>query len=197
MLTPIGLDLDGVVVRPPLGWNIAISRRVNRPLFQPDEAGRNGDGHRAALAAMVHSWLERARYSFRRPMPDILMGVAELAKVREVHVVSARSHAGKDLTQRWLEAQGLMRHISDIHLKPAGVPSFHFKYETLRSLGAAEHVDDDGSTADYLARHGGIRVYLCDWPLNRGLAYPPSVRVVPGVTALARMLKEGEAAGSS
>ena len=186
--------MDGVVVSPPLGWNVAISRKVNRPLLEVSgEVHATSDGRGpggAAPASMLRSWLEWGRYSLRRPMPGVAKGLAELARVRAIHVVSARSHAGRHLTERWLETRGLRAHIADIHLKPAGVPSFHFKYQTLRALGIREHVDDDGSTADYLARHGGIRVYLCDWPRNRGLDYAPGVQVVPSLTALARLLAE-------
>lgn len=184
-MKPIGVDLDGVVVRPPLGWNITISRRLDLPVLAPDGTIEGTDPR---FRSLVRSWLEYGRYALRRPMPGVRDGFAELAKVREIHVISARSHAGLASTERWLEKHGLLTHVRAIHLKPQGVRPPYFKTWTLQRLGIPEHVDDDGATAHYLASHAGITVYLCDWPRNRGLPYPERVHVVPDLAAVASKL---------
>src|ERR1051325_9184130 len=145
-LVPITIDLDGVVVRPPFGLNIMIGRRIGRPLL-PDEL-REPPGFSRLRALM-----ERGRFGFRRPLPGVREAMAEIAKLRTVHILSARSHAGRRSTERWLERHGLASHVAAVHLNPGGVPSPHFKLLTARSLGVTEHVDDDPATADYLARH--------------------------------------------
>jgi hypothetical protein len=58
----------------------------------------------------------------------------------------------------------------------------------VRDLGAGEHVDDDGATAYYLAHHSLPRVYLRDWPRNRGLPYPANVEVVGSLIEIAERL---------
>ena len=97
----------------------------------------------------------------------------------------------RPLVWRWLRRHGLAPYIADVHLNDAHLPSAQFKLYTLRRLGATEHVDDDGATAYYLAFHGGVTVYLCDWPRNRGLPYPASVRVVRGLAGVAGALRAG------
>lgn len=185
-MKPIGVDLDGVVVRPPLGWNITISRRLDLPVLAPD--GRL-DGTDPRFRSLVRSWLEFGRYSFRRPMPGVRDAFAQLAKVRDIHVISARSHDGLSAAESWLEKHGLLAHVSAIHLKPAGVRPPYFKTWTLQRLGIEEHVEDDGATAHYMASHCSITVYLCDWPRNRGLPYPAGVHVVPDLAgAVSKLL---------
>lgn len=184
---PIGVDLDGVVVRPPFGWNISISRRVNLPL----RAGDTAEAPPGRQPSFLRSWLEMGRYRFRRPMPQVKEAFAELASVRDIHVVSARSHWSRHFTEHWLERHGLLQFVTRIHLKPGQVPSPHYKLDVLQRLGIKEHIDDDGATADYLARHGGITVYLCDWPRNRGLVYPGTVQPVPDIVHVVRLLSQG------
>ena len=185
----LALDLDGVIVRPPLGWNVAISRRLDVPalpaLVQPVGAhtrwGRN--------YWLVRAGLELARYSGRRPLPAVREALAELAEVRRLCILSGRRWVVRPLVRRWLARHGLAEYVADVHLNDVQRPSAQFKLWTLQRLGIGEHVDDDGATAYYLASRAAVVVYLCDWPRNRGLPYPPTVRAVRDLSDVARLLR--------
>jgi hypothetical protein len=189
------LDLDGVIVRPPLGWNVAISRRLDVPplpatVRHVDTGSRWREGY-----WLVRSGFEVARYSGRRPLPGVRDALAALAEQRRLVVLSGRRWVVRPLVWRWLRRHGLAPYIADVHLNDAHLPSAQYKLYTLRRLGATEHVDDDGATAYYLASHGGVTVYLCDWPRNRGLPYPASVKVVRGLGGVAdRLRADGDGA---
>lgn len=187
-LPPIGLDMDGVVVSPPLGWNFSISRRLDAaPLTATERAAvEREDGVHATGG--LHWLITAARYSFRRSLPGVGAAVAALAAKREVHIVSARSAANRRYVEGWLAGQGLLPHITAIHLNAAGLTPARFKLATLTKLGITEHVDDDGATAYYLASQAGVSVYLCDWPRNRDLPYPASVRRVASLREVAPLL---------
>lgn len=187
-LPPIGLDMDGVIVSPPLGWNFSISRRLDVPPLTAEERAMAGAVHQGEGPRGLRKLITAARYAFRGPLPQVQQAIAELATKRELHIVSARSAANRGYVQRWLAAQGLASHIAAIHLNAAHLAPARFKLAALLSLGIQEHVDDDGATAYYLATQAGIQVYLCDWPRNRDLPYPASVRRVPGLHAVAPLL---------
>jgi hypothetical protein len=189
----IGLDLDGVIVRPPLGWNVAISRRLDLPPL-PTRIERPGApvGWRRSFV-LLRSALEVARYLARRPMPEVRDALAELATRRHPVVVSGRSWLVRALVERWLERYGLAPYVAAVYLNDVALPSAQFKLSVLQRLGIGEHVDDDGATALYLARHG-IAVYLCDWPRNRGLPYPTNVQPVRSLLEVPRRLQPASAA---
>jgi len=192
----LALDLDGVIVRPPLGWNVAISRRLDARPLPVDVPGLGAHTRWGQRYWLARSAFEIARYSGRRPLPGVRAAMAELARVRQLAVVSGRRWVVRPLVRRWLERHGLAEYVAAIYLNDVALPSAQFKLWTLQRLGIGEHVDDDGATAYYLASHGAV-VYLCDWPRNRGLPYPPSVRPVRDLTDVARLLRaSGSGAGS-
>lgn len=192
-LPTLGLDLDGVIVRPPLGWNVAISRRLDLPPL-PAEA-------RSLVPAtrwrrnywLLRAGLEVARYSGRAPLPGALDAVRALAGVRRLVVVSGRRWVVRPLVRRWLDRHGIGSCVAAIYLNDRALRTAQFKLWTLNREQASEHADDDGATAWYLATHGRLTVYLCDWPRNRGLPYPPSVQPVADLAATAaRLAAAGE-----
>jgi hypothetical protein len=187
-LPTLSLDLDGVVVRPPLGWNPAISRRLDVPPL-PDTVQRIGVGTRWQQNYwLLRGGLEVARYSRRRPMPGACEAIPLLASVRRLVVVSGRAWVVRPMVRRWLAVHGLADYVTDIQLNDVRLPSAQFKLWTLQRLSIAEHVDDDGATAYYLASRGAVTVYLCDWPRNRGLPYPKQVRPVGNLLEVAHRL---------
>ena len=186
-LPALTLDLDGVIVRPPLGRNVAISRRLDlpplpSPIRHVDTATRWRHTY-----WLLRSGFEIARYSGRQPLPGVRDALAALAERRRLLVLSGRRWVVRPLVWRWLARNGLAEYVAEVHLNDAHLPSAQFKLYTAQRLGVAEHVDDDGATAYYLARHG-LTVYLCDWPRNRSLPYPPGVRVVRNLAEVPRRL---------
>jgi FMN phosphatase YigB (HAD superfamily) len=182
------LDLAGVIVQPPLGWNVAISRRLDVPPLPPTVRRVNTGTRWRRGYWMLRTGLEVARYTGRRPLPGVREALAALADRRRLFVLSGRRWVVRPLVERWLERYGLAPYVSAVYLNDAYLPSAQYKLHTLQGLGASEHVDDDGATAYYLARHGGITVYLCDWPRNRGLPYPGTVQVVRNLSEVVRYL---------
>lgn len=187
-LPALGLDLDGVLVRPPLGWNVAISRRLALPPLPAEVPHLRLDSRWRRSYWLARAGLEVARYLGRRPLPEVGEAVAALATVRRLEVVSGRRWLVRPLVRRWLERHGLARYIAAIHLNDRPLHSAQFKLWLLRDRGIPEHVDDDGATAFYLASRGVRTVYLCDWPRNRGLPYPTGVRRVRGLADVAALI---------
>jgi phosphoglycolate phosphatase-like HAD superfamily hydrolase len=182
------LDLDGVIVRPPLGWNVAISRRLDVPPLPATVRRVDTSTRWRERYWLLRSGFEIARYSGRSPLPGVRGALAALAERRRLVVLSGRRWVVRPLVWRWLRRHGLAPYVAEVYLNDVHLPSAQYKLHTLQYLGATEHVDDDGATAYYLARHGGVTVYLCDWPRHRGLPYPPSVQVVRGLPDVARRL---------
>lgn len=181
---PIGIDLDGVLVRPVLMRNLGLSRRIDTPPLPADsQLAPRPHG------STVYRSLEHLRYLLRFPMPGIRAPLAALAQRRRVHIVSARSHVVLPQLERWLTSHALREYVEAVHLCDIELLPPQFKLHTLRRLGISEHIEDDGATAHYLACNG-IGVYLCDWPGNRGLAYPPGVKKVAGVARVSELLDE-------
>jgi hypothetical protein len=184
----LGLDLDGVLVRPPLGWNMAISRRLALPPLPAEVPPLRLDTRWQRSYWLARAGFEVARYLGRRPLPGVAEALAALATVRRLEVVSSRRWLVRPLVRRWLERHGLAPYIAAIHLNDRPLRGPQFKLWLLRDRGIAEHVDDDGATAFYLASRGIATVYLCDWPRNRGLPYPAGVRRVRGLPDVAALL---------
>jgi hypothetical protein len=125
------------------------------------------------------------RYTVRSPMPGVREALSRLAERHAPIVVTARHSWAAPMTERWLVKHGLRPLLSGVFTNQTRLPPAAYKLLTLRSLDVHSHVEDDGSIALYLARHGIRQVYLHDWPRNRNLPYPSSVRVVSSLTALA------------
>ncbi len=179
------MDLDGVICTPFLGTNIAISRKLALPPL-PGQVREFGGEQRRAYHRLRRRW-EMVRYMGRRPLPGIREGLEALASVRRPVLVTGRSWFARHLIQRWLERYELARFFADVLPNNTDLSTPHFKLWTAQRLGHREHVDDDGSVAYYLA-HNGIRVFLRDWPRNRGLPYPREVTVYHRLEEVAEVL---------
>jgi hypothetical protein len=177
----ISFDLDGILSRPVLGLNVAISRALDLP--PPPQPGPGVvDGRvRVKPARLV---FDRVRYALRTPMPGAREALARIAERHRPVLVTARGWWMAPTTERWLVRHGLRPFLGAVYTNQGPLPAAAYKLVTLKKLGIDTHLDDDGSIAYYLARHGLPRVYLQDWPRNRGLPYPPSVRVVASLDAL-------------
>src|SRR5579883_2255822 len=113
----LGLDLDGVLVRPPLGWNMAISRRLALPPLPAEVPPLRLD-----TRWQRSYWLARAGFEVARYLGRWLV---------------------RPLVRRWLERHGLVPYIAAIHLNDRPLRGPQFKLWLLRDRGIAEHVDDD------------------------------------------------------
>ena len=170
------LDLDGVICEPILGQDVGIQRGFLDPDAPPQPA--------RVLPAWLRAPLDHLRFDPRRPMPGARDALERLAGVRRLVVVTGR----RTPPSAWLRRHHLDALVEDVIVNRTGLRSAHYKLEALRALGATEHVEDDPRTAQLLAQAGGLRVYLCDWPGNRGLEYDPRVERVAGLDDLARRL---------
>ena len=168
-LPMISVDLDGVICSPFLNRNLAIKRDLEIPPL-PTPIRGDAEAQETRYLFVRRMWQE-VRYAGRRPLPRVREGLAELAKVRKPVLVTGRSWLAKEIILRWLDRHGLAEYISEIYPNNTNLSSAQFKLWSVQRLQVAEHIDDDGSVALYLAKHG-IKVFLRDWPQNRGLPYP-------------------------
>ncbi len=135
-------------------------------------------------------WLaSNLRYRARSPLADAQEGLRLLAERRSVVLITGRSDLARGLTERWLRRHGLDRYLAELCFNRTNLRSAQFKLHTLRERSIPEHIDDDGATALLLARQGIRRVYLRDWPGNRGLPYPQAVVRLLSLPAIAAYLE--------
>ena len=87
-----------------------------------------------------------------------------------------------------MKAHGFLHLFREIRSNNLGLRSPEFKLHMCSELGIEEFVDDDGRVADHLSRKGLSRVFLRDWPRNRGYKYGDNVTRVTGLTEVARHL---------
>ena len=170
------VDLDGVICRPPLGLNLGISRDAPDPQAPPPRA--------LVSPRWVGEPVDRLRFDFRRPLPEAREALAALSSLRRVVVLTGR----RSSPERWLQRHGMAEFVDRIVTNDSQDASSHFKLRSLLDLGAVEHIDDDGSTAQLLARLGPARVYLRDWPRNRDLPEAAGLTRVTDLRELARLL---------
>lgn len=174
------LDLDGVICMPPLGRNLGIHRRLIDPDAEPPSA------------FVPPRWfagpIDRLRFAFRRPDTEARAALERLAEIRRLVILTGR----RSSPDRWLRRHGLDHLIDRVMINEGRHGSAHYKLRCVSELGAAEHIDDDGPTAQLLADRSAVRVYLRDWPRNRGLAYSDAVTRVDDLSGLASRLA-GEA----
>ena len=170
------VDLDGVICAPPARFNLGVGRRFLDPDAPP------------VAARVPPHWLsaplDRLRFDFRRPLPEARDALAALSELRRLVVLTGR----RTSPLRWMEHHGLDRYVDEIVVNDGPLASAHFKLRTVEELGAAEHIDDDGPTAQLLAERSKVAVYVRDWPRNRGLPYAPNVTRVANLGELARRL---------
>lgn len=174
------VDLDGVVCAPLFGVNLGIHRELLDP-EAPAPAAR-------VWPRWIGDPLDHLRFDLRRPVEGAAEALGRLAAVRELVLLTGRrsSPAG------WLRRHGLDGYFSGIVINEGGWKSPHYKLEQVGRLGATEHVDDDGRTAQLLAQRSGATVYLRDWPRNRDLALDAGVIRVADLGELAALMERGE-----
>lgn len=170
------VDMDGVICRPILGQNIGIHREFLDPQAP------------AKPARVVPRWLnqrlDHLRFNFRRPVEGAREAIADLRRVRRLVLLTGRRTA----PHGWLQRYGFDGLFDDVVINDTNRRSPHYKLEVVRRLGADEHVDDDARTVQLLANLAGVRIFLCDWPRNRGLPLDDRIVRVQGIADLARRL---------
>ena len=181
----IGIDMDGVICRPPLGLNLPIAPGPyrERPSSPASRRVPLGLG-RLALGAFL-----RLKYFARRPLPDALAGIKAICEHRTPVLITSRNGAGMELIYSWLRRYGFIDMFGDVHANSLGLPSPDFKWHMCSHLGIEEFVDDDGRVADLLSRKGLKKIFLRDWPRNRGYDYLPNVTRVKGLIEVAGFLE--------
>ncbi|MCY4455434.1 MAG: hypothetical protein OXC56_03870 [Chloroflexi bacterium] len=176
------LDLDGVICAPPFGVNLGISRRFFKPGERP---------HRAVVPPRWLSWpIDHLRFDLRRPLPGVAEALQRLSEVRRLAVLTGR----RSSPVHWLRWHGLDAYLDDAYWNVTWLPSPHFKAGAVIVLEAAEHIDDDGRTAQLIVDRSEVRSFVRDWPRNRDLPYHERVERVADLGALADLLTAEEAA---
>ena len=97
----------------------------------------------------------------------------------------------------WLRHYGLEMHLDDVVFNGGSLRNPHFKLGSVEALGAREHIDDDGRTAQLIAEVSSARSYLRDWPRNRNAAYSPDVTRVADLASLVDDIEAASLAGDS
>jgi hypothetical protein len=90
--------------------------------------------------------------------------------------------------ERWLHRYGVAQLVDGIHLNNSTLRGPYHKLRVLEGLSIKEHVEDDGATARYLSEYGNIHVFLCLWPRNADLSFPPGVERIRSLGCLAGRL---------
>lgn len=178
------IDLDGVLCRPPLGINMGISRTFVDPEAEP------------LPARVPPRWFsgvaDPARFNLRRPLPEAWSALGMLRPLRQIVVLTGR----RSSPGWWLRRHRMMDLVDRVVINDSALRSPHYKLRELEALGAADHIDDDGRTAQLLAERGSARIFLRDWPRNRSALYDPRIIRVPDIFQLALWLRaEAEEGG--
>ena len=180
----IGIDMDGVICRPPLGLNLPIAPGpyVERP---------SPSVHRQApqwSSFLALKFFLKLKYLARTPLPGALVGINAISAHRTPVLVTSRNSAGAEIIDSWLKRHGFADLFRAVHSNSLGLPSPDFKLHMCSQLGIEEFVDDDGRVADLLSRSGLKTVFLCDWPRNRCYNYLPNVTRVKNLQEVAKFL---------
>ena len=172
------IDLDGVVCRPLFGWNAGIHRSFL--------------DHNAE-APTAHVWprwlgspLDHIRFDMRRPVQGATRSLSRLAKFRTLVLLTGR----RSDPSHWLRWYGLDQFYSQIVINESSKNSPHHKLEQVKQLGAIEHVEDDGRTAQLLAELSDVKVYLRNWPQNQRLNLHRNVRRINDLDMLATIVEQ-------
>ena len=179
------LDLDGVICAPPFGRNVGIRRS-----FLDPSAPR---GRARVPPPWFSAPADRLRFDLRRPLPEAGAALEALRRSRTLILLTGR----RSSPLRWLRRYGLAELLDDVVINETPLSSPHFKLDAIARLGAAEHIDDDGRTAQLLAQRSEAQPYLRDWPRNRGLPFDARVLRVADLRALATMLEQASGDGAS
>lgn len=188
----ISFDFDGVICRPPLNQNRVLGRKlytdelptnIRRVDVVPtDLVGKGMRGLRNTVEAM--------KYFGRIPMPNAKAGLAEVAKHRNLIIITGRSHLARPIVEAWLKRYGMSEYFLGIFANYTDLRTRKFKLHLLRGFNIEEHVDDDGAITYYLAKTGIDQLYLRDWPSNAGLPYPDNVFHFLDIAQVARHIEE-------
>jgi uncharacterized HAD superfamily protein len=185
-LPEITIDMDGVICRPTLWLNLAISRDVERPLEFPHPRHSTS---RPIIGRLVSSDVVKTmRYAWRPAMPRLREGLASLAEVRRLVLLTGRPESTRHLTEQWLVRHRVRDYFAEVVLNDRGLPNASFKLLTKQERGGKEHVDDDGRVAYFLARDAGQTVFLISYTANASLPYPSTVRRVGSILEAARLI---------
>lgn len=182
-LPVLTIDLDGVLCNPPLGINLGISERFIDPNM-PVRPAR-------VPAPWVRRIWDPIRFDLRRPLPEAWAALGLLREVREVVILTGR----RTSPDPWLRRHRLLPLIDRVIINDTPLRSAPYKLRMVEALHAAEHVDDDGRTAQLLATRSAAQVYLRDWPRNRSAAYDARITRVPDLFQLALLLRGGPPSG--
>ena len=179
------IDLDGVICRPPFGRNLGI----HRSFLDPTEPPRP--------SRVPPRWFsqraDHLRFDFRRPLSETRGALESLGRHRTLVLLTGR----RSSPARWLRRHGLAELLDDVLFNDTQMSSPQFKMDAIARLRAAEHIDDDGRTAQLLAQRSDAVMYLRDWPRNRGLPFHARVRRVSDLQELATVLREASVDESS
>jgi len=181
----IGLDFDGVICNPPLGFNIGISAGE-----WPADIAERGVKERRGLALKLENAMAPIRYFGRKPLPNVADHLRRLGEVRRIAIITGRPVSLQGMVEAWLMRYGLLELITEVHTNSTGYRTPHFKATKAAELGAREFVEDDGRTVRYLAGMG-LNVYMVDWPRNRS-HYAENVTVVESLGDVATALAEAQ-----
>jgi hypothetical protein len=156
---------------------------INRAFLDPDAEPE--------LASVPPGWLgtiaDHARFDLRRPLPDARAGLAALAQVARLTILTGR----RTSPASWLRRHRLDAYIEAMITNRGPLRSAHFKLAEIERLRPTVHIDDDPRTAQLLAQRAGIEIYLRDWPRNRGLEYHALVLRIADLPAAAARLSRG------
>ncbi len=180
----IGIDMDGVICRPPLGLNLPIAPGPYSEKSLLPGQRRVPQG----LNLLALKLFLKLKYFARTPLPGALAGIQAISEHRTPVLVTSRNCAGKTIIDAWLKKYGFAQFFAAVHSNGLGLPSPDFKWHMCSRLGIKEFIDDDGRVADHLSRKGLKSVFLRDWPRNRGYVYLPNVTRVQNLTEVARLL---------
>ncbi|MGH2457485.1 MAG: hypothetical protein ACRDIY_01295, partial [Chloroflexota bacterium] len=157
-LPELTVDMDGVLCRPAVWFNLVISRDIER---EPRVHAPSPRPRMPLPPGLFDSRPSQAiRYGWRKPMPRVAEGLAKLAEVRRLILLSGRPENSRKATERWLSQHGLRDYFSEIVLNDRGLSNAAFKLVTLRDRGVRQHVDDDGRVAYFLAKDQPRTVFL-------------------------------------
>jgi hypothetical protein len=187
-LPEITIDMDGVLCRPILWFNLVISRDIQRPPdYSPPSVGPGRGWPRQLANVGIGQVL---RYGWRPPLPLVREGLAELAELRRIVLLSGRPEVSRGATESWLRRHRLRDYFSEVVLNDRGIPNVSFKLLATHERDSREHVDDDGRVAYFLAKEAKRQVFLISYLGNAGLPYPPGVRRVRTLVDAARIIRD-------
>lgn len=177
----VTIDMDGVLCQPLFGWNATAQGAV----VPPESAG--AASRQSRLKQLL--WAGEAfRYAGRKGMPGSEAFLRHIGAYYRLILVTARGRPAADWSRRWLQRQGLWRHLDGLAFRTdPHQSSYEFKAATVGALGAVWHIEDDGRTAMHVCAKTATRVLLIAWPQNEG-EYPECIRRLPDLASAATYL---------